>query len=123
MPSSEDVSTFVEDGRCYARSLSWLKIVDSLIIGYYHSDVLQCFTTFYSVLFYLYTLTFVILSCLIVLFGGEIRVTQKAKYVNMVLNVHINHKAYQGRGDGGMGYGDGEEEADYIPIATLSPPE
>ena len=69
------------------------------------SDVLRCFTKFYSVLFYLYTLTFVILSCLIVLFGGEIRVTQKAKYVNMVLNVHINHKAYQGRGDGGMGYG------------------
>ena len=27
--------------------------------------------------------------------------------VNMVLNVHRNHKAYRGRGDGGRGYGDG----------------
>ena len=38
----------------------------------------------------------------------------------MVLNVHRNHKAYQGRGEG---EGDMEvgEEGDYIPIATLSP--
>ena len=85
VPSSEDVSTFVEDGRCYARSLSWLKIVDSLIIGYYHSDVLQCFTTFYSVLFYLYTLTFVVLNCLIALFIRGIRVTQKANFLFMQL--------------------------------------
>ena len=43
----------------------------------------------------------------------------------MILNVHRNHKAYQGRGEeeeGGMG-GGGGEEGDYIPIATLSPPE
>ena len=41
----------------------------------------------------------------------------------MVLNVHRNHKAYLGRGawgDGGMEVG---EEGEYIPIATLSPPE
>ena len=38
----------------------------------------------------------------------------------MVLNVHSNDKAYQGRGDvgGGMEVGG---EVDYIPIATLSP--
>ena len=42
----------------------------------------------------------------------------------MVLNVHRNHKAYSGRGGGG-GEGGMEvgEEGDYIPIATLSPPE
>ena len=47
--------------------------------------------------------------------------------VNMVLNVHKNRKAYQGRGEGrevGMEVG---EEGDYkiIPIAsvTLSPPQ
>ena len=38
----------------------------------------------------------------------------------MVFNVHRNNKAYLGRGEGGMGVG---EEGDYIPIATLSPPE
>ena len=38
----------------------------------------------------------------------------------MVLNVHGNHKAYQGQGETGMGVGG---EGDYIPIATLSPPE
>ena len=40
----------------------------------------------------------------------------------MVLSVHRNHKAYQGRGggEGGMEVG---EEGDYIPIATPSPPE
>ena len=43
----------------------------------------------------------------------------------MVLNVHRNHKAYSGKGGGG---GEGRnmevrEEGDYIPIATLSPPE
>ena len=27
--------------------------------------------------------------------------------LNMVLNIHRNHKAYQGRGDGGRGYGGG----------------
>ena len=52
--------------------------------------------------------------------------------VNTVLNVHRNHKAYQGRGVveglwsggggwGGNGWGGGDE--DYIRIATLSPPE
>ena len=39
----------------------------------------------------------------------------------MVLNVHRNSKAYKGREKGGgMEVG---EEGDYIPIATLSPPE
>ena len=41
----------------------------------------------------------------------------------MVLNVHRNHKAYYGRTwrreEGGMEVG---EEADYTPVATLSPP-
>ena len=53
----------------------------------------------------------------------------------MVLNVHRNHRAYQGRGEGGMKVGEeggkevwrgwwgGGGEGDYIPIATLSPPE
>ena len=43
--------------------------------------------------------------------------------VDMVLNVHRNHKAYHSR-DGGKGvwrWGGGGE-GDYIPIATLSPP-
>ena len=44
--------------------------------------------------------------------------------VNMVLNVHRNHKAYQGRGEGGMEVGgEGDYLSIYIPIATLSPPE
>ena len=38
----------------------------------------------------------------------------------MVLNVHRNHKAYQGQGEGGIEMG---KEGDYVPIATLSPPE
>ena len=46
----------------------------------------------------------------------------KTKTKNMVLNVHRNHKAYHGRGEGGMEVGGGGE-GDYIPIATLSPPE
>ena len=42
----------------------------------------------------------------------------------MVLNVHRNRKAYLGRGEGGGGGGmEVGEEGDYIPIATLSPPE
>ena len=48
----------------------------------------------------------------------------------MVLNVHRNHKAYYGRGKGrewgmevGGGGGGRGEEINYIPIATLSPPE
>ena len=54
----------------------------------------------------------------------------------MVLNVHRNHKAYYGRGEGGgggYGGGRGEEvgggggmevgEENYIPVAALSPPE
>ena len=41
----------------------------------------------------------------------------------MVLNVHRKHKAYYRTGEkGGRGYGGGGE-VDYIPIATLSPPE
>ena len=35
-------------------------------------------------------------------------------------NVHRNHKAYQGRGEGGGGMEVGRD-GDYIPIATLSP--
>ena len=41
----------------------------------------------------------------------------------MVLNVHKNHKAYQGRGEGRVRGNGGGEEKDYIPIATLSQPE
>ena len=41
----------------------------------------------------------------------------------MVLNVHRNHKDYEGRGEGGEGGTEVGEEEDYIPIATLSPPE
>ena len=42
----------------------------------------------------------------------------------MVLNVHRNHKAYEGRGEGGGLWGvEVGGEGDYIPIATLSPPE
>ena len=33
---------------------------------------------------------------------------------------HRNHEAYLGRGEGGVEVGG---EGDYIPIATLSPPE
>ena len=36
----------------------------------------------------------------------------------MVLNVHRNHKAYQGRGEEGEGDMEVEGEGDYIPIAT-----
>ena len=44
--------------------------------------------------------------------------------VNMVLNVHRNHKVYSRRGEGGEGGMEVGEEGDYnIPIATLSPPE
>jgi len=38
----------------------------------------------------------------------------------MVFNIHRNHKAYWGRGEGGMEVG---EEGDYIPITTFLPPE
>ena len=46
----------------------------------------------------------------------------------MVLNVHTHHKTHQGRREAGGGGGGGGsmevgEERDYIPIATLSPPE
>ena len=46
--------------------------------------------------------------------------------VNMVLNVHRNHKAYQEGGGGGEGVwrvGGGGGNGEFIPIATLSPPE
>ena len=42
--------------------------------------------------------------------------------VNMVLNVHRNHKAYEGRGEGGEKVWRWGGEGDYVPIATLSPP-
>ena len=38
----------------------------------------------------------------------------------MVLNVHRNHKAYQGQGEGWKRGMEVAEEGDYIPIATLS---
>ena len=38
----------------------------------------------------------------------------------LLFSVHRNHKVYQGRGEGGMEVGG---EVNYIPIATLSPPE
>ena len=41
----------------------------------------------------------------------------------MVLNVHRDRKAYQGRGEGGEGGMEVGEKGDYIPIVTLSPPE
>ena len=44
----------------------------------------------------------------------------------MMFNVHRNHEAYKGLGEGGeMGEGCMEVggEGDYIPIATPSPPE
>ena len=48
---------------------------------------------------------------------------ESRKLVNMVLNVHRNHKAYRGRGEWGEGGMEVREEGDYIPIATLTPPE
>ena len=45
-----------------------------------------------------------------------------SKSVNMVLNVHRNHQAFYGRGEGGGGGMEVGGEGDYIPIATLSPP-
>ena len=41
----------------------------------------------------------------------------------MVLNVHRNHTASYGRGEGGEGVMGVGGEGDYIPIATLSTPE
>ena len=41
----------------------------------------------------------------------------------MVLSLHINHKAYYGRGEGGEGGTEVGGEIDYILTATLSPPE
>ena len=41
----------------------------------------------------------------------------------MVLNVHSNHNAYKGWGEGREGGMEVGEEGDYIPVATLPPPE
>ena len=41
----------------------------------------------------------------------------------MVSNVHRNHKAYYGRGEVWEVGVEVEGEGDYIPVATLSPPE
>ena len=38
----------------------------------------------------------------------------------MVLNVHRNHKAYLGRGEGGEGGMEVGEEGEYIPIAAVT---
>ena len=43
--------------------------------------------------------------------------------VNMVLNVHRNHKAYWGQGEVGKWDMEAGGEGDYIPIITLSPSE
>ena len=46
--------------------------------------------------------------------------------VNMVLNVHRNHKTYQGRGERAKGvwrWGKRGKRETIIPVATLSPPE
>ena len=50
--------------------------------------------------------------------------TPVCQQVNMVLDVHRNHEAYWGLGERGReGVWGVGEEGDYIPIATLSPPE
>ena len=41
----------------------------------------------------------------------------------MVLNIHRNCAAYRGRGEGGEVGMEAGEEGDYVPVATLSPPE
>ena len=38
-------------------------------------------------------------------------------------STETNRLIRDGEKGGGEGYGDGEEEGDYIPIATVSPPE
>ena len=43
--------------------------------------------------------------------------------VNMVLNVHRHHKAYQGREEGRKGVWRWGKREISIPVATLSPPE
>ena len=48
------------------------------------------------------------------------KTTELNRKVNMVFDVHRNHEAYWGWGEGGM---EVAEERDYIPITTLSPPE
>ena len=48
------------------------------------------------------------------------RKEKERKEVNMVLNVHRNRMAYEGRGKGGKEVGG---EGDYVPVGTLSPPE
>ena len=55
-----------------------------------------------------------------------IYIGMRIQEVDMVLTVHKNHKPYEGLGEGGgggVGGMEGGEEGDYIPIATLSPPE
>ena len=51
-------------------------------------------------------------------------ITQEfALEVTMVLNVHRNSAAYSGRGERGEEGMEVRGEGDYIPVATLSPPE
>ena len=54
--------------------------------------------------------------------GVEELITQIRKYVNILLDVHRNRKAYyeRGRKEGGGG---GGGAGDYVASATLSPPE
>ena len=56
------------------------------------------------------------------LLGKTIRIHLSVK-VNMVFNVHRNRTAYSGRGEGGEGGMEVGGKGEYIPIATLSPPE
>ena len=45
-----------------------------------------------------------------------LRMLARCRSVNMVLNVHRNHEAYQRRGEWDM---EARGKGDYIPIATL----
>ena len=46
----------------------------------------------------------------------------KCNIVNVVLNIHRNHKAYYGRGEGGEGYGGGGRGRVYTYRYTVTPP-
>ena len=69
-------STHCMHPRPQASDVEWIDI---------NTYYMRRFTTFYSVLFYLYTHTFVVLNYLIVLFVCRIRVIQKANFNFMLL--------------------------------------